>query len=90
MHFQPSLVQSFVLIFKMKSYFGEVVQNFELKRVGGAPKGHQLTPLMKKQFSSKKGNSKFDVSSLSSLSCYSCMVSTDKQQSYPDKAQPYG
>jgi len=29
----------------MEYHFGEVVQNFELKRVGGAPKGHPLTPL---------------------------------------------
>ena len=29
----------------MGSYFGNVVQNFELKRVGGAPKGHLFAPL---------------------------------------------
>ena len=29
----------------MSFHFGEVVQNFELKRVGGAPKGHPLAPL---------------------------------------------
>ena len=29
----------------MRSYFNEVVQNFELKRVGGGPKGHQFAPL---------------------------------------------
>jgi len=29
----------------MRSQFGESVQNFELKRVGGAPKGHQFAPL---------------------------------------------
>ena len=29
----------------MRSNFGEVAQNFKLKRVGGAPKGHQLKPL---------------------------------------------
>jgi hypothetical protein len=28
----------------MRSHF-EVVQNFELNRIGGAPKGHQFTPL---------------------------------------------
>ena len=28
----------------LRSHFQEVVQNFELKRVGGAPKGHQLRP----------------------------------------------
>ena len=26
------------------SYFREVTQNFELKRVGRAPKGHQFVP----------------------------------------------
>ena len=30
-HLQPSLIQNFIL---------ELVQNFELKRVGGAPKDH--------------------------------------------------
>ena len=30
----------------MTSQFGELVQNFELKRVRGAHKGHQLTPLI--------------------------------------------
>ena len=30
----------------MESYFGEVVQNFELKRVGGAPKGRPFAPLV--------------------------------------------
>ena len=29
----------------MSSYFRKVVQIFELKRVGGAPKGHQFTSL---------------------------------------------
>ena len=29
----------------MKYHFEEVVQNFELKRVGGVPKNHPLTPL---------------------------------------------
>ena len=29
----------------MISQFEKLVQNFEVKRVGGAPKGHQLTPL---------------------------------------------
>jgi len=29
----------------MRSQFEKVVQNFELKRVGGAPKDYQLTPL---------------------------------------------
>ena len=29
----------------MRSHFKEVVQDFELKRVGGVPKNHQLTPL---------------------------------------------
>jgi len=29
----------------MGSYFGEVAQIFELKRVGGAPKGHQFASL---------------------------------------------
>jgi len=28
------------------SYFREVVQNFKLKRVGGAPKGHLFAPLL--------------------------------------------
>jgi len=27
------------------SYFGKLVQYFELKRVGGAPKGHPFAPL---------------------------------------------
>ena len=45
MPLQLSLVQSFVLIFKTRSQFGELVQNFELKRIGGAPKGHQFAPL---------------------------------------------
>ena len=30
----------------MTSQFGELVQNFELKRVGGAPKSHQFAPLV--------------------------------------------
>jgi len=30
----------------MRSHFGGVVQNFELKRVGGAPKDYQFAPLM--------------------------------------------
>ena len=34
-----------LLTFQIKSHFGELVQNFELRRVGGAPKGYQLTPL---------------------------------------------
>ena len=29
----------------MKYYFGEVVQNYELKRIEGAPKDHPLTLL---------------------------------------------
>ena len=29
----------------MESYFEKIVQNFELKRVEGAPKGHLFTPL---------------------------------------------
>ena len=29
----------------MISQFEKLVQNFEVKSVGGAPKGHQLTPL---------------------------------------------
>ena len=29
----------------MRSQFEKLVQNFKLKRVGGAHKGHQLTPL---------------------------------------------
>ena len=29
----------------MRSHFEEIVQNFELKRFGGALKGHQLTPI---------------------------------------------
>ena len=29
----------------MKSHFGKVVQNVELKSIGGAHKDHQLTPL---------------------------------------------
>ena len=33
--------------FKIRSHFEKLVQNFELKRIGGAPKGHQLTPLRK-------------------------------------------
>jgi len=31
--------------------FGEVVQNFELKRVGGASKGHPSAPLLAGYFS---------------------------------------
>ena len=34
----------------MESYFGEVVQNFELKRVRGAPKGHLFAPYTKPLF----------------------------------------
>ena len=30
----------------MRYDFGEVVQNFELKRIGGAPKGHQFANLL--------------------------------------------
>ena len=30
----------------LRSHF-QVVQNFELKRIGGAPKDHQITPLNK-------------------------------------------
>ena len=29
----------------MRSYFKKIVQNFELKRVGGAPKSHLFAPL---------------------------------------------
>ena len=29
----------------MRSYFRKIAQTFELKRVGGAPKGHQFAPL---------------------------------------------
>ena len=29
----------------MKSHFEKLVKNFELKKVRGTPKGHQLTPL---------------------------------------------
>ena len=31
---------------QMRSYFEKVVQNFELKMVGGVSKNHQLTPLV--------------------------------------------
>jgi hypothetical protein len=31
---------------KIISYFGKLEQNFELKRVGGAPKDHQFAPLV--------------------------------------------
>ena len=31
--------------FKIRSHFGKLVQNFELKRVVGAHKGHQFAPL---------------------------------------------
>ena len=44
-HLQPSLVQNSILLLQMRSHFGKIVQTFELKRVRGAPKGHQLTPL---------------------------------------------
>ena len=44
MHLQPFLVQNFVLILQIEISFWKLVQNFELKRVGGAPKGRQLTP----------------------------------------------
>ena len=30
----------------MRSQFEKLIQNFELKKVGGAPKDHQLTPLV--------------------------------------------
>jgi len=52
MHLQPFLVQSFVLISEIEIYFEEIVQNFELKRIGGALKGHQLTPPIKRLASS--------------------------------------
>ena len=35
----------FSYYFKMISQFEKLVQNFKLKRVGGAPKDRQLTPL---------------------------------------------
>ena len=41
MSFQPFLVQIFLLILKN---VGELVKKFELKRIGGAPKGHQFAP----------------------------------------------
>ena len=34
-YLQLSLIQNFVLLL-LRTYFGKVVQNFELKRVGGA------------------------------------------------------
>ena len=34
-----------------KFYFKKVVQNFEIKRVKGAPKGHLFTPLLTEHFS---------------------------------------
>ena len=34
----------------MRFNFREVAQIFELKRIGGAPKGHQLTPLVERAF----------------------------------------
>ena len=47
---QLSLVQNFVLILQndisiWKISIGELVQNFELKRVGGAPKSYPFAPL---------------------------------------------
>ena len=45
MHLQPSLIQNFVLFFsEMGSHFEKLVYNVELKKVGGAPKGHLLHP----------------------------------------------
>ena len=35
---------------KIRSYFGEVVQMFELRRVGDAPKGHPFAPLGKQLY----------------------------------------
>ena len=46
MPLQPYLVQNFALIFQTEILFEELVQNFELKRVGGAPKGHLFAPLV--------------------------------------------
>jgi hypothetical protein len=40
---QSYLVQIFALI--LRSHFEELLQNFELKMIGGATKDHQLTPL---------------------------------------------
>ena len=42
-HLELSLVQKFILLFKMS--FKKVVQNFKLERVGGVPKGHPFAPL---------------------------------------------
>ena len=38
----------------MRYDFGEVVQNFELKRIGGAPKDHQFAPLLENDVTNKK------------------------------------
>ena len=39
-HLQPSLVQVFVLFFQ--NNFEKVIKILGLKRIGGAPKGHQF------------------------------------------------
>ena len=45
----PPIIFSSKLIlyyfFKIEFYFRKVVQNFELKKIGGAPKGHSFAPL---------------------------------------------
>ena len=54
-HLQPSLVQNFVLFFKMSlyyffkmgSHFKKLIQNFEFKRVRGAPNDHPFAPLLR-------------------------------------------
>ena len=46
MPLQPYLVQNFALIFQTEILFEELVQNFELKRVGGAPKRHKFASLI--------------------------------------------
>ena len=45
MHLQSYLVQNLYYFSKIRSYFKKLVQNFELKRVGGAHKCYQFAPL---------------------------------------------
>ena len=46
-HLQPSLIQNIVLVFQNGFHFGKLVQYFELKRVGGAPKDYPFASLKK-------------------------------------------
>ena len=61
-HIQPSLVQNLYYFPKVKSHFEKLLQNFELKRVGGVPKGPQFVPL--------GTNLPFIISLCLNLKCY--------------------